>query len=698
MGDQGAGGGIESHMPTHRRQESGGEDPTPAEKAPETRNPPPETDNSDQFSQPLQDLLRGSRKLEEEVGSNRGTPVSEVAPGLSRNPSTCSTTSSAKPQNEYLTAQADRRPSPLSRHSMGTAPTQPLEPPVTKATLSELDVHKIIHNPKLRHDINFDPELHYRPNLDGEKGKKKLEKANQFWNTLQDQLVQFVVDREGFYARYGHDDDWCLPSLLRAVKEIIQTLVPQRDRDQLNEGLDVDLLMQQFNRGIADLEGLATWLSRVLKRHCAPMRDDWVDEMYHELSNGNANNNMAELVKGMRSLLSVLEAMKLDVANHQIRCLRPVLIEDTVDFEQRFFKKKCQQGKVNIRAARAWYIDAQQLSELEYGTPEAMPHLSAFGETAVFFEALSRLILPSTSTVTVPTSFVFDEERILKLRSDMYDSICLEICMRKYEDLERLSTVSQLYARVPSFVGDECARSARSSGEFNFNAPPSPSRPSSFAFSDRGSTTPSPRNSGGLFAQPAVDFAESRSKSLSLYNSLLALLHNPLANNPPQSNAQRWQALASSMALQILRYANAPLSTLPGFESQLAAWLRNVHGDVFREVELHFKQRLLADLAKRVKEFKNLNGVALFSVATGGRINGPGRAWDGGRERDQAQAAGLFGGMAASEPRDARDEAGVEDMATRLAHLGILHWRVWAPAYVGDIENEANYWMEEVTM
>ena len=30
-----------------------------------------------------------------------------------------------------------------------------LEPPVTKKSLSKLDVDKIIHNPKLRHDIKL---------------------------------------------------------------------------------------------------------------------------------------------------------------------------------------------------------------------------------------------------------------------------------------------------------------------------------------------------------------------------------------------------------------------------------------------------------------------------------------------------------------------------------------------------------------
>ncbi|KAK0634929.1 T-complex protein 11-domain-containing protein [Bombardia bombarda] len=698
MGDQGAGGGIESHMPTHRRQESG-EEPIPTETAPETRDQPQKSDQQDQFSQTRQELPRGSRGLKHKSNvPDVNTvlipiPAVEVAPGLSRNPSTSSNCSNHKANNEYLGGN-DRRPSPLSRQS-STVIARSVELPVTKATLSELDVCKIIHNPKLRHDINFDPELHFRPNLDGEKGRRKQEKANQFWMTLLDQLNLFVMDREEFYASYGDGSDWSLPSLLKAVKEIIATLVPQRDREFLDEGLNVELLMQQFHRGIADLEKLASWLSGVLKLHCAPMRDEWVDEMYGELSSGNRNNDTAELVKGMRSLLSVLEAMKLDVANHQIRCLRPVLIEDTVHFEQRFFIKKMQAGKLNVGPARMWYREARDYAARSY-MRSPMPHAQAFGETGFFFEALSRLILPSTSTENIPNTFIFDEERIIKLRSDMFDSICLEICMQKYEELERLSRATQGLLRPPQYVCEESASSSRwslashSSDEFNFNAAPS-SRPSSLVFSDHGSAASSPRNSGGYFPPPscsATDPTESRSKALALYNSLLALLHTAQPAGRPD---QRWQSLAQPVALQILRYVDAPHS-LPGFEQQLAAWLSDVHGETFHAVELQFQQRLLAELANRVKEFKLLSGVGVFTAATGGRISGPGiftgsgRNMDMTRDREQRNPGRLEGVASRNDPRD---EAGIEDMATRLAHVGILHWRVWAQlAYVVDDDSE----------
>lgn len=658
-------------MSTHRRQDSG-EEPIPTESAPETRNPPAEPEPQVSLQLP-QDLPRGQRELEDsdEDGSTRA-PVVNAKPGLSRNPSTCSTSSTSKPNQEYLTAQPqvpERRASPSPHPS--PSPSRPLEPPVTKMTLSELDVTKIIHNPKLRHDINYDPELHFRPNLDGEKGRRKQEKANQFWTMLLDQLNMFVMDREGFHARYGNGD-WCLPSLLRSVRDIIETLVPQRDRELLNEGLNVDLLMQQFNRGVADLEKLASWLSAVLKLHCAPMRDEWVDEMYQELSNGNRNNDTTELVKGMRSLLMVLEAMKLDVANHQIRCLRPVLIDDTVHFEQRFFIKKIESQKLSIEPAREWYQAAKEHTERLYASTPVPPYTSAFGDMSVFFEALCRLILPSTPTDTTPPTFVFDEDRLLKLRSDMYDSICLEICMRKYEELERLSRVTistQASSRIPSYVSEEPSASNRLSGEFNFAAPMR-SRPSSLAFSDRGSNFSSPRSSACLFSKPSTEFGDSRSKATDLYNALLALLHTA----PPAANPiQRWKCLAESVAIQILRTVNAPLS-LPGFEHTLAAAVSDAHSEAFRTVEESFYQRLLNDVAKRVGEFRNLSAIALFSVATGPRVPTHTRN-------------GLFGDKVSA--RDPREEAGIDDMAVRLAHLGILHWRVWGSlAYEEDIDDD----------
>jgi T-complex protein 11 len=211
------------------------------------------------------------------------------------------------PRNHNFNSNTTDRPARLSARERSPA----VDPPVTKTTLSELDVNKIVNNPKLRHDINFDPDLHFRPNLDGEKGRRKTQRANDFWNTMRAQLQSYIMNRDQFEKELGIDGEWCLPATLKAIRGILETLVPQRDRASVEETFNVDLLMQQFRKGVADLEKLALWLSQLLKCHCAPMRDNWVDEMVIQLSNGDRNGDVQLLVAGMQNLLGVLEAMKL---------------------------------------------------------------------------------------------------------------------------------------------------------------------------------------------------------------------------------------------------------------------------------------------------------------------------------------------------------------------------------------------------
>lgn len=571
---------------------------------------------------------------------------------------------------------------PLPQHSFrhyAPSPQIP-EPPITRATLSELDVGKIIHNPKLRHDINYDPELHFRPNVDGEKGARKTEKARQFWNTLRDELIQFVMSREEFLSKQTGENEWSLPSLLNAVKDIIQTLVPARDRELLDEGLNVPLLMQQFNRGVVDLEKLASWLSSVLKLHCAPMRDDWVDVMYQELSRGNRENDMDELVRGLTSLLSVLEAMKLDVANHQIRCLRPLLIEDTVNFEQRFFRKRIENGRMSTTAAQKWY--EQTKAGLE--TP-GIRHQQAFGETTAFFSGLTQLLMPSVEAKKVPNTFLFDEERILKLRLDMLDAIYLEICMRIYDEASEAISSSarsrQAALAIPAYLAHA---GSQTGSDFDFNTPPttglapspSSSRPCSINFSACGSDTSSPRNSmtpsnnGIPLPSHQSDYVEARLQAQELYTRLVALLQTAPQGVSP---AQRWSDLGPKMAVEIFRVLSsmqAQAVSLEEIERRLETAMV-IGSPLQQEVERTFRARLLSALARRMKDFRTMPSVGLFVVAAGGRIHPtPGRSSE--------PVAAAFPVTQETRDIDPRQDGGVEDMATRLAHLGILHWRVWS--------------------
>lgn len=567
-----------------------------------------------------------------------------------------------------------------------------VEPPVTKGTLSELDVNKIVNNPKLRHDINFDPDLHFRPNLDGEKGRRKTQKANDFWELMRNQLREYLTNREQFEKELG-DSEWCLPATLKAIRGILETLVPQRDRASVEETFNVDLLMQQFRKGVADLVKLALWLSQLLKCHCAPMRDNWVDEMVTQLSNGDRNCDVNLLVSGMQNLLAVLEAMKLDVANHQIRCLRPLLIEDTVHFEQKFFMKKIASRRVDIAGAHAWFKRASSL-------PDILPldaSMNAQSNTWDFIKALVNLTLPSKSEA-VPHTFLFDEERLIKLRSDMLDLINLEICMRLYRSLEAQSrSQDSRYG-----VSDDTPTTSFASSPFDRPASPadntilsSPTIPSPHHFAatkpkrapgqERGqfinhasgrqvwvpsvedgiasSTASSPRSSPSSTSSTPDAFTPTplyltlplTDSASQVRSSLLAILSSSTTND-------KWTALSSSLALQIVRSTTTSLTRLPQFETHLAFHLSNPRSSVYQESENRVLKQLFPVLQRLVDTYTPLTSLQIFEAATSPK-NAP---------------------IISQGPKEEASE-----LATRIAHIGILHWRVWAPlAYLVDPEAE----------
>jgi hypothetical protein len=65
-------------------------------------------------------------------------------------------------------------------------PQSPLNwtPPISYDTLKELSVNHIFKNLQLRHDLLFDPNLSFRPNLDGPSGRDKRKKAECYWRRV----------------------------------------------------------------------------------------------------------------------------------------------------------------------------------------------------------------------------------------------------------------------------------------------------------------------------------------------------------------------------------------------------------------------------------------------------------------------------------------------------------------------------------
>ncbi|KAI9829214.1 MAG: hypothetical protein M1826_005809 [Phylliscum demangeonii] len=317
---------------------------------------------------------------------------------------------------------SDSRPGPV-----------PLDysPPVTVRSLRELELPRVINNAKLRHDINFDPYLHFRPNTEGPRGTHKREEADAYWSQLHDEFrlcVEQGVRGECISER-------TIPRICRVlceIRDILRTLVPARDMQAIDDTFDLPFLLQQIRQSMLDFPRMARWLSGILKAHCAPKRDTWVDEMVAQFCAVPSSGQQSVLVDGVRMLFGILEAMKLDVANHQIRNLRTLLVEDTLNFEQHLFLRRIELGRLDARDARRWYAREQRTAVAHVDGGECRESSVDGRAVAVFVHGVANAVVRSAD-LALPDTFGLDLERLHGVQLDVHHTIMLEICVRVFE-------------------------------------------------------------------------------------------------------------------------------------------------------------------------------------------------------------------------------------------------------------------------
>lgn len=315
-------------------------------------------------------------------------------------------------------------------------------PPVNIDSLKEIDLQEILKNPQLRHDILFDPQLQFRPNLDGERGRRKKMVVDKYWSEVEQEckeyrkllnkimLNQGSVNVSGNLIKFQYKY-LKLPLLFKTLRDILILLLPLKEKLKVYDVMDVDLYTQQLRKGVVEFVSLAKWLSGVFKSYCAPMRDAWVDEMTQKFVEAGKENLIKKLIDGLRTVFSILEAMKLDVANHQIRVLRPALVETAVDFERDYFSQMLGRKKLNIQDLFAWY--SKEYKKESAKSPGAVSGPN-FGRN-VAVSAVIRLLLCREMTLEFPLLLLFDHLRLILLRADVRQLVCLQICLYLYKQL-----------------------------------------------------------------------------------------------------------------------------------------------------------------------------------------------------------------------------------------------------------------------
>ncbi|XP_065185332.1 T-complex protein 11-like protein 2 [Sycon ciliatum] len=216
---------------------------------------------------------------------------------------------------------------------------------------SHLDVAAIAQNLEMAHELVLDEDYKLRQ-PEAAPGSLMAQVRSTmmvaFWDLLREQLKQDppVFDQ--------------VLNLLHDVKEYLLSALPSRRvttlHMQIDAGLDIDLIKQQMQQGILNIKSLAQFVLDVMQRICAPSRDADVQQLVAML--GADDLDIAAIFKGILDLLSL---MRLDLANHELKSIRPVLLQHSARYEREKFEQLFPDAPDSgLEHTVAWLTKAQQ--------------------------------------------------------------------------------------------------------------------------------------------------------------------------------------------------------------------------------------------------------------------------------------------------------------------------------------------------
>lgn len=203
-----------------------------------------------------------------------------------------------------------------------------LDPPITQAVLSEIDIPRLKHDLVFRHHLNFDPKIAFRLNTQGPQAEGRRERAVEYWRAIATEIALWSAHGQSIAAcplsrtsctslprprprSFPQGTALRLPRLFGAVRDILKHSFPSKEWPAIDARLDVKFLMQQLERGICDFTALSDWLGNFLRHFCSPTRDRLLHTMTSAIRLGVENAETDSIIHGLITILELLQGMNL---------------------------------------------------------------------------------------------------------------------------------------------------------------------------------------------------------------------------------------------------------------------------------------------------------------------------------------------------------------------------------------------------
>ncbi|XP_028814278.1 T-complex protein 11-like protein 1 isoform X2 [Denticeps clupeoides] len=298
-------------------------------------------------------------------------------------------------------------------------------PPKFVSVEELMETAKGVTNMALAHEIVVNRAFQVKLSEPAEGSLEKRVKDimhKAFWDSLEAQLNEDPPS-------YDHSI-----ILVGEIKEtLLSFLLPSQGRlqKQIEEALDLSLIQQQAGNGALDIRRIAQFIIGMMEALCAPCRDEDVRKL-HDIS---------ETVPLLKAVFSVLDEMKIDMANFAVSSIRPHLLEQSVQYERKTFQEFLAKQPNALDFTEKWLQDtAVALRSGEIG-PSVGAESGSSPLLTVHNHAYLRLLKWDHNSVPFPETLLMDQLRFQEMQLD----------------LERLSVVASVLLIVYNCAGEAIA-------------------------------------------------------------------------------------------------------------------------------------------------------------------------------------------------------------------------------------------------
>lgn len=292
-----------------------------------------------------------------------------------------SSASSARPPPPSPTPRArrihDDAPTPtVQSHTSAHTPPSPPPPPSQDFIAETLSQHVTGDwtNEKLAHEIVLNPDFELQKPQDQSELERRVREiaTKAFFDKLADDIQQGQAHMS-------------LPQLLLEIRDrLLSMMRPSHPlARQITDAIDIDLIQQQLHQKSFDLDAMIRTVLGFMSQLCAPVRDNDVA----------AIAQIANRAHQVKAIMELLDQMGLDMANFQLRALRPHLLPIAANYEQEKFSSALQQGQVSLVNTRRWLREAARrlVDAANQRNPEQVQPQEKIQPAAVYDEAMVSL-------------------------------------------------------------------------------------------------------------------------------------------------------------------------------------------------------------------------------------------------------------------------------------------------------------------